>query len=54
MKAPTDSPATLGSDGMLPLDGGLFGPLARTQYGALLRLRWHIFVNSLRSKMGAF
>jgi len=32
----------------------LFSPLARSQYNALVRLRWHIFVNGLRSKMGAF
>jgi ABC-2 type transport system permease protein len=43
-----------GGDGVLPAGGGLFGPLARAQYGALLHLRWRIFVNSLRSKLGAF
>ena len=41
-------------EGMLPTTHGLFGPLARAQYGALVRLRWHIFVNGLRSKLGAF
>ena len=40
--------------GMLPAAGSLLGPLARAQYAALARLRWHIFVNSLRSKIGAF
>ena len=33
--------------------GGLVGPLARAQYGALVRLRWRMFVNSLRSTKGA-
>lgn len=42
------------SDGLLPVGGGLFGPLARAQYNALLQLRWRIFINSLRSKLGAF
>src|SRR5579862_5292106 len=40
--------------GMLPISRGMFGPLALAQYSALLRLRWHIFINSLRSKVGAF
>jgi ABC-2 type transport system permease protein len=34
-------------------DGGMFGPLARAQYGALARLRWRMFANSLRTKKGA-
>jgi len=34
--------------------GGAFGPLARAQYGALTRLRWRMFSNSLRSNKGAF
>ncbi len=42
------------AEGMLPTTHGLLGPLARAQYGALVRLRWHIFVNGLRSKLGAF
>jgi ABC-2 type transport system permease protein len=33
--------------------GGLLGPLARAQYGALARLRWRMFVNSLRTNKGA-
>jgi ABC-2 type transport system permease protein len=41
-------------NGMLPTSHALFGPLARAQYGALVRLRWRIFVNGLRSKVGAF
>jgi ABC-2 type transport system permease protein len=41
-------------NGMLPASRALFGPLARAQYGALVRLRWQIFVNGLRSKVGAF
>jgi ABC-2 type transport system permease protein len=32
--------------------GGLLSPLARAQYGALANLRWRIFVNGLRSKLG--
>jgi ABC-2 type transport system permease protein len=43
-----------GGDEMLPVGSGLFSPLARAQYGALVRLRWHIFVNGLRTKVGAF
>jgi len=34
--------------------GGLLSPLARAQYAALARLRWRIFVNGLRSSLGAF
>lgn len=33
---------------------GLLSPLARAQYAALARLRWRIFVNGLRSSLGAF
>jgi len=44
----------LDRSGMIPTGHGLFSPLARAQYNALVRLRWHIFVNGLRSKMGAF
>ena len=33
--------------------GGIVGPLARAQYGALVRLRWRMFLNSLRSSKGA-
>ena len=43
-----------GLDEWMPADGSLFGPLARQQYAALARLRWRIFVNGLRSKIGAF
>ncbi len=43
-----------GGDEMLPIGSGLFSPLARAQYGALVRLRRHIFVNGLRTKVGAF
>jgi ABC-2 type transport system permease protein len=39
---------------MLPSSRGVLSPLARAQYGALIHLRWRIFVNGLRSKMGAF
>lgn len=38
----------------LSASGGPLGPLARAQYGALLRLRGRIFVNSLRTASGAF
>lgn len=34
--------------------GGILSPLARAQYAALVRLRWRIFVNGLRSSLGAF
>jgi ABC-2 type transport system permease protein len=44
----------LSSNGVLPTSRGLFSQLARAQYGALIHLRWRIFVNGLRSKMGAF
>jgi ABC-2 type transport system permease protein len=44
----------LSTKGMIPTGHGLLSPLARAQYNALIRLRWHIFVNGLRSKMGAF
>lgn len=37
-----------------PIGWGLFSRLARAQYGALTHLRWRIFVNGLRSKVGAF
>lgn len=33
--------------------GGVFGPLARAQYGALIRLRWRMFSNGMRSNKGA-
>jgi ABC-2 type transport system permease protein len=33
--------------------GGVLSPLARAQYTALARLRWRIFVNGLRSNLGA-
>lgn len=32
--------------------GGVFGPLARAQYGAMLRLRWEMFRSGLRSIHG--
>jgi ABC-2 type transport system permease protein len=34
--------------------GGLLSAQARVQYAALAALRWHMFINGLRSKMGAF
>lgn len=33
--------------------GGMLGPLARAQYGALARLRWRMFSNGMRSNKGA-
>jgi ABC-2 type transport system permease protein len=35
-------------------DGGVFGAQARAQYGALADLRWHMFINGLRSNQGVF
>ncbi|MGO9339700.1 MAG: hypothetical protein ACLPY1_19545 [Terracidiphilus sp.] len=32
--------------------GGMLGPLARAQYGALARLRWRMFSNGMRSSKG--
>ena len=32
--------------------GGILGPLARAQYGALARLRWRMFSNGMRSNKG--
>ncbi len=37
-----------------PTSRGVLSPLARAQYAALAALRWHMFVNGLRSKLGAF
>jgi ABC-2 type transport system permease protein len=37
---------------VLATGGGLLSPLARAQYGALANLRWLVFVNGLRSKLG--
>jgi ABC-2 type transport system permease protein len=34
--------------------GGALGAVARSQYAALARLRWHMFCNGLRSTKGAF
>ncbi|MGA7832477.1 MAG: hypothetical protein WCA21_16075 [Terracidiphilus sp.] len=36
------------------IERGVWSELARAQYAAMARLRWRIFVNGLRSKMGAF
>jgi ABC-2 type transport system permease protein len=51
--------ADLGGAGSGPgelasLHGGMFGPLARSQYGAMARLRWEIFRSGLRSIHGVF
>lgn len=48
------SPQVGGAETVLPVGKGLLSPLARAQYGALATLRWRIFVNSLRSTLGAF
>lgn len=37
---------------VLGTGGRLLSPLARAQYGALANLRWRVFVNGLRSKLG--
>ena len=37
---------------MLPTGGGMLGPLARAQYGAMVRLRWEMFRSGLRSIHG--
>jgi ABC-2 type transport system permease protein len=42
-----------GAHQTLATGGGLLSPLARAQYAALGGLRWRIFVNGLRSKLGA-
>ncbi|MGD0548206.1 MAG: hypothetical protein ABR991_10330, partial [Terracidiphilus sp.] len=36
------------------IDGEALSGTARAQYGAMAALRWHIFINGLRSKAGAF
>ena len=38
----------------LPVHGGAFSALARSQYRALAAMRWSIFRNSLRSPQGVF
>ena len=43
-----------GTERAIATGGGLLSPLARAQYTALARLRWRVFVNGLRSKLGAF
>jgi ABC-2 type transport system permease protein len=43
-----------GHEQALATGGGVLSPLARAQYSALACLRWHIFVNGLRSRHGAF
>ena len=43
-----------GPEELLGTGGGVFSPLALAQYSALVQMRWRIFVNGLRSKMGAF
>jgi len=45
--------ADLSPTGAPPVSGGLLDTVARAQYGALARLRWRMFVNSLRSSKGA-
>ena len=43
-----------GSREPAPGGGGMLGVQARAQYAALAGLRWHMFRNGLRSKLGAF
>ncbi len=40
--------------GMNGAGAGVLSSMARAQYAAMARLRWHMFVNGLRSKLGAF
>jgi len=35
-------------------DGGILGDRARSQYSALTDLRWHMFINGIRSNHGVF
>ncbi len=44
--------AGLGERALLPVAGGVFGPLARAQYGTMMRLRWEMFRSGLRSIHG--
>jgi ABC-2 type transport system permease protein len=46
--------AGLGGARINATGGGLLGPLSRAQYAALAQLRWRVFVNGLRSTLGAF
>ncbi len=39
---------------MIEAGAGVLSSTARAQYAAMGRLRWHMFVNGLRSKLGAF
>lgn len=45
------SPGGMGSVSLLPT-GGVFGHLARAQYGAMVRMRWEMFRTGLRSIRG--
>lgn len=45
-------PGGLGEQALLPTGGGMLGPLARAQYGAMIRLRWEMFRSGLRSIHG--
>jgi ABC-2 type transport system permease protein len=50
-----DGPALNGPAGAPQIEtGGARSAHARAQYAAVAALRWHIFVNGLRSKLGAF
>lgn len=49
-----NQPAINGPEPALATGCGLLSPLARAQYAALAQLRWRVFVNGLRSSMGAF
>ena len=52
--ADIDDAAGQGPEPAFATGGGLLSPLARSQYAALTGLRWHVFVNGLRSKLGVF
>lgn len=52
--AGVDSPVIRGSESAMARGRGLLSALARAQYAALAQLRWRVFVNGLRSNLGAF
>jgi ABC-2 type transport system permease protein len=46
--------AGIAESGSMPVNGGAFSALARSQYRALAAMRWSTFRNSLRSQQGVF
>ena len=49
-----NDPAAGGPEPAMATGRGLLSSLARAQYSALAHLRWRIFINGLRSNLGAF